>query len=74
MLKRTKRELRILESAKKRSLRSGDQEKTILKGVGRREFFRIENGKVVEYDLSHLNGVAVELTEEEQYVVRNGAY
>ena len=71
---RTKRELRILESAKKRSAKTADHEKTIIKGMGRREFFRFEKGNLVEYEASHLNGQAVDLTDEEKQTINRMEY
>lgn len=31
-----------------------------------REFFRYENGRLIEYDLTRCNGVSIFLTEEEK--------
>lgn len=70
MSKRTNRELRILDCAKTRSVKNQNQETIVIKNRGKREFFRIENGKIIEYDLSHLHNEPVELTGEEQATLK----
>ena len=74
MLKRTAKELALLETAKHRSQNHVDQEKVIIKAINKREFFRYEAGKLIEYDLSHFGGEAIELTQEERDVIYKGAW
>ena len=58
-----------VEQKRRNSLRGGPQ-KLVLEDEGQREFFRFQNGKIIEYDLTKINGKQVVLTEEENEVIK----
>lgn len=60
---RTARELFLLVDAKKRS--RIEPYNLILEDDSRREFFRFDNGKLIDYELTRINGRQIRYTAEE---------
>lgn len=67
---RNLRETQQLTTAKDNSS-NGRQTKTIVKTPSKREFFRFEDGRVIEYDLTFYNSRPVALTDEEKQVANS---
>lgn len=64
MSTRTVQAKRQISEAKKKS-RGDKVSKLIVKTRSRREFFRFENGELVEYDLTRYKGKDIELSPAE---------
>jgi hypothetical protein len=56
---------------KQKSRLTDTQVKTIIEDSENREFFRFENGRLIEYDCTKLFGNAIFLTEKEKLALKS---
>jgi hypothetical protein len=65
----TKRDV-LIQETKNKSLITPISQTLIMKDKDRREFFRYEDGEVIEYDLTKANGKLIILKREEEEGLR----